>query len=125
MLVVQHGRLVNGHMYVFGNKIIFLFFLFLFFSVQLHVEQVFNDVQYNVIPIEQQICISANSALCSTIRWSTGPWDDVNNFEFCFSIFSFSYLISVQQHVVQVFNNVVFIVMIHHVLGFVYQIVNV
>jgi hypothetical protein len=75
------------------------------------------------MPIEQQACTSSLSALCSTIRWSTGPWDDVNKRKFqinrslkkiCF------YLISVQQHVVQVYNNVVFIVMIHHVLGFAY-----
>jgi hypothetical protein len=32
------------------------------------------------IPIEQQTCTSLSSALCSTLRWSTGPWDDVNTF---------------------------------------------
>jgi hypothetical protein len=31
-------------------------------------------------PVEQQTCTSLNSALCSTVRWSTGLWDDVNKF---------------------------------------------
>jgi hypothetical protein len=33
------------------------------------------------MPIEQQTCTSLSSTLCSTVRWSTGPWDDVNKFE--------------------------------------------
>jgi hypothetical protein len=77
------------------------------------------------MPIEQQPCTSANSALCSTIRWSTGPWDDVNFFCNELKIYFFVDLISVQHDVVQVYNNVVFTVRIHHVLGFEYQIVNV
>ncbi len=76
------------------------------------------------MPIEQQTCTSSSSTLCSNIRWSTGPWDDVNKILFLMNYIKYIYmviLISVQQHVEQVFNNVVFIVMIHHVLGFVYR----
>ena len=29
------------------------------------------------MPAEQQTCQALNSALCSSVRWSTGPWDDV------------------------------------------------
>lgn len=30
------------------------------------------------MPIEQQTCVSASSSLCSKVRWSTGPWDEVS-----------------------------------------------
>jgi hypothetical protein len=48
MLVVRHGRLLNGHLYVLKIKLD-SFILMFHFSVRLHVEPVFDDVKSNVI----------------------------------------------------------------------------
>ncbi len=49
MLVVQHGRLVNGHLYVSKIKSVDPFIQIFYFSVRSHVEPVFDDVKFNVI----------------------------------------------------------------------------
>ena len=78
-------------------------------------------------PAEQQTCTPFTGALCSTVRWSTGPWDDVcTQYILIITVTIYPNLfISVQQLVGQEFNSVVSIVMIHRVRGFAYLTVNV
>ena len=95
MLAVQHGLLGNGHLYVkqinYLNQINLIFFKQCSVTCGTGIQR--RTIQCNQdgrsmdkskcpqpVPADQQTCTSLNSALCSTVRSSTGPQGDVNKF---------------------------------------------